>query len=123
MTDERRQELMKEQKKYLINRIDNLEDTIKHYRKTVEDLNKEIERLKASHQAEIEAVKEDAYSKFLIANGDHLERFVKEFIKEKLVVDLNVSGPYLNTTVYVGEAQGRSCDTEVIKQDTYGTII
>lgn len=123
MTDERRQELMKEQKKHLINRIDNQEDVIERYRKTVENLNNEIERLKLAHQTEIEAIKEDAYSKFITANGEHLERFVKEFVLKNLVVDLNVSGPYLDTTVWVGKLQGNTSDTQIIKQDTYGTII
>lgn len=118
-----REELMKEQKKYLINRIENLEDIIENYRNTVEKLNKEIDRLKSVHQTEIEAIKEDAYSKFLVSNGDHLERFVTEFIQKKLVVGLNVDGPYLSTTVYTGETAGRTSDTEVIKQDAYGTIV
>lgn len=123
MANINREELMKEQKKFLVNRIERLEDLLETYRKRIEAADQEMEHLKAAHQAEIETAKEDAYSKFLTANGDHLERFVKEFIQKKLVVDLNVSGPYLNTTVYIGETQGRSSDTEVIKQDTYGTIV
>lgn len=123
MTDERRQELMKEQKKYLINRIENLENIIENYRKTVEDLNKEIEHLKSAHRTEIETIKEDAYSKFVTSNGEHLERFVKEFIQEKLMVNMNIDGPFLSTSVFIAGEQGQTSSSEMIKQDTYGTII
>lgn len=123
MTDERRQELMKEQKKFLINRIEREEDLVAQYRKLLEEKDKEIERLKSVHRAEVEQVKEEAYSKFLVGNEEYLTRFVKEFLIENLKVDINVAGPYLNNTVYVAGDQGLSSDAQVIRQDTYGTII
>lgn len=123
MTDERRQELMKEQKKFLINRIEREEDLVERYQKLLEEKDKEIERLKSVHRAEVEQVKEEAYSKFLVGNEKYLTRFVKEFLIENLKVDINVAGPYLNNTVYVAGDQGLSSDTQVIRQDTYGTIV
>lgn len=123
MIDERRQDLMKEQKKFLINRIEREEDLVERYQKLLEDKDKEIERLKSVHRAEVEQVKEEAYSKFLVGNEEYLTRFVKEFLIENLKVDINVDGPYLNNTVYVAGDQGLSSDTQVIRQDTYGTIV
>lgn len=122
MTDERRQELMKEQKKYLLNRIDNLEDTIAHYQKLLEDSNKEIEHLKSVHQRELHQAKEDAYTKFLEGSGEYLERFVKEFIQEKLVVDINIDGPYVSSKVLIAGEHGQSSTPDMIQLDDEGTF-
>lgn len=75
-------------KKELENTIDSLKASVAYYRKTNLELQNKLDAaneycVKAVADA-IASTKEEAYDKFVMANGELLKRFIAEEISEKL---------------------------------------